>query len=1173
MPVVGESGASAKRPKRRKVKVKAKAKAKGPSTEDMLAALGAHDAEGAPELEVDLEDDDDSEPGAEASDRLIRTLTALSKEPTESVETKRREAMPENEFHVPPVGEVSIEDLMAPLRDEARFSREVKELKALAQREGLPEPAPEAARSREERSLQYQRTSKDAQKWFPQIHRMNRADQVVLDSQPVVLQSTTEIVGNFAPVDDFEKELEAVTRAAGAGEEDLRGAKVLPMNPRIREEQQTRQVARLKALMLREQQTKRRVNKIKSKTYRRIHRKSEAKDREVLLQRLELENPELAQQLKQDYEKKHAERRLLRQRNARKKWASTMQRFAKGDRNAQQEISKQAQKAHDEEQALRRAIAGKDAKDSDSEHVDLSDDEEGDGQQTVAKSTINKAKRLTVEEIRSGDPEIECATGGCIALAVCAYFFGYYVLRSQSSPYRLQLRVFLVAGMLVCTCVVTASAWLFLGGLDSCRAFDTSMMNSQGYTFDHLWAMLCVRYGVNWCLTLIGIFLLLADHPPSTYIRHCIRCCLCLYMSQVVITLGMTWNACTGADVNEDGVRDSILEGSANLQESLAAGMEVSGTLLFFLSGNWFLQIVVKMMRALEAAFGEPLPRFTTIVYLNHFVVAMTIVSAAILRLPLLFLQAGVIVALALIALTALEFLALGVPLRALQGAMCDDDTGAPLEKLKIAKSTLRRFQAAIVLRNLTTVFFLCILAFANGLILNPTLYTLGSYSSLLSAVGNALGLALLTSGSLNIPRSAPKAIASSPGLRDERAQAHLVCTCGRVGKRRGSLREEEEAGPGADPVGQTLSQFSGGRHWIATLGSDTANPACDRCAWDEKVRAIASRRMSVNQLLDFYTQLAGRNQRQRLMPHYDPARSTTHEVVRQAVIPQSRCGDRGKALAEVLASSESRCLPSSSATVRMVTHHWANRFRDLLAAVVADSLGLKRWDSIAEELSSSRQEALKARLHSQGSLHWEYWICAFCINQHASICDVVTGARDTVTGELLPSCDCATPKHLNDSPIQCELNKFDNMMAHLYHCYNHRFLQVVATDKKFDLFSRAWCIAELVQANASRMEQHVILHSYKVLEENSAQLESLRVEDCSASRPEDKAGILNKIGSSSDIADFNRRLQQLLLGSDGLFAGCKDAQALLHDVGAMAARAKASKGSHGDLEEDLVEI
>ncbi|OLQ08226.1 hypothetical protein AK812_SmicGene8308 [Symbiodinium microadriaticum] len=46
----------------------------------------------------------------------------------------------------------------------------------------------------------------------------------------------------------------------------------------------------------------------------------------------------------------------------------------------------------------------------------------------------------------------------------------------------------------------------------------------------------------------------------------------------------------------------------------------------------------------------------------------------------------------------------------------------------------------------------------------------------------------------------------------------------------------------------------------------------------------------------------------------------------------------------------------------------------------------------------------------------------------------------------------------------------------------------------QFNLFSRAWCIAELVQ------------------EENSAQLESLRVEDCSASRPEDKAKFTSEL-------------------------------------------------------------
>eukprot|EP00435_Cladocopium_sp_Y103_P038111 s1918_g10.t1 len=123
--------------------------------------------------------------------------------------------------------------------------------------------------------------------------------EVVLEPQKSIRDSTKEMVSTFDAMDDFEKELQEITQAVGASEEDLKGAKVLPVNPQMREEQQIRQVAKLKALMMREQQTKRRVNKIKSKTYRRIHRKAELRDREAMLQRLEVENPELARQLKQ----------------------------------------------------------------------------------------------------------------------------------------------------------------------------------------------------------------------------------------------------------------------------------------------------------------------------------------------------------------------------------------------------------------------------------------------------------------------------------------------------------------------------------------------------------------------------------------------------------------------------------------------------------------------------------------------------------------------------------------------------------------------------------------------------------------------------------------------------------------------------------------------------------
>ena len=62
------------------------------------------------------------------------------------------------------------------------------------------------------------------------------------------------------------------------------------------------------------------------------------------------------------------------------------------------------------------------------------------------------------------------------------------------------------------------------------------------------------------------------------------------------------------------------------------------------------------------------------------------------------------------------------------------------------------------------------------------------------------------------------------------------------------------------------------------------------------------------------------------------------------------------------------------------------------------------------------------------------------------------------------------------------ELNKFDDMMAYLHRECPH-FLQVVAIDTHFMIFSRAWCVAELVQADASHLEQHMMIHSPGVLE------------------------------------------------------------------------------------------
>lgn len=382
-------------------------------------------AEASDDEEADLlffgQGAEDNEGGSSA--RLIGAISAATSGRSTAVSVARHaeEALPENEFHAGTGGEdISIEDLLAPLQDSTGFGDVKKLLQGVSKKEAMPEPLSEPKQGREERETRYKESSNDIKKFIPQVTRMRKADQVTLgEEQDHRPNTTAALVSNFRPLDDFEKELEEVTKAAGATEEHLKDEKGLPMNSRIRDQQQTQQIARLKSLMLREQQSAKRIKKIKSKAYRRIHRKGEQKEREVLLERLERDNPELAKSLRHDYEKKHAERRMLRQRNARKKWAQTMQRFAKGELSAATEITKQAQDARDEDVSLKRVIQGRDADESDDSEAmdDLGDsDDEGGDKKRLAQRTVDKAKQLTLNELNDLKKDGDLPTTGIFGL-------------------------------------------------------------------------------------------------------------------------------------------------------------------------------------------------------------------------------------------------------------------------------------------------------------------------------------------------------------------------------------------------------------------------------------------------------------------------------------------------------------------------------------------------------------------------------------------------------------------------------------------------------------------------------------------------------------------------------------------------------------------------------------
>mmetsp|Transcript_91912 Transcript_91912/g.231082 ORF Transcript_91912/g.231082 Transcript_91912/m.231082 type:complete len:775 (-) Transcript_91912:52-2376(-) len=323
---------------------------------------------------------------------------------------------------------------------------------------------------------------------------------------------------------------------------------------------------------------------------------------------------------------------------------------------------------------------------------------------------------------------------------------------------------------------------------------------------------------------------------------------------------------------------------------------------------------------------------------------------------------------------------------------------------------------------------------------------------------------------------------------------------------------------------------------------SSLEEPSC----WQQKVEELAHRGFYLEHLLDFCEELLGPSTP---MPGFDPLRSTTCDVVREAVIPLSRHEDGSGGVALATRWNHGEELRAES----MVTHTWSNVFMHLVAALVADAVGEQAsgsYDNFILALTEGRYQELKGMLRPTGALGRVYWVCAFCINQHASICGSPRHFN-SVTGAPYPLCTCAEPKFLNDMPEACEVNKFDAMMAFLRRTQPN-FTHVVAMDMSFELLSRAWCIAEIAEAEKSSIPQNVVMHSERSLIREYHSLKRFDIQKCESSRPEDKEHILGKI---ADIAAFNEHVQAIVFGEHGLLNRWMDGRRRLQTVGRVAAR------------------
>lgn len=311
---------------------------------------------------------------------------------------------------------------------------------------------------------------------------------------------------------------------------------------------------------------------------------------------------------------------------------------------------------------------------------------------------------------------------------------------------------------------------------------------------------------------------------------------------------------------------------------------------------------------------------------------------------------------------------------------------------------------------------------------------------------------------------------------------------CGTAARARAEVRRSRRAAAAAWFA-------TGSRRAGSCTGKGTVEEASE-AAWDLKVQELAGRGVTLSAVLDFYQSLD-----EHMVP-FDSSRHTTREVVQQAVMPLT--APQGCALSDILMQGR-YTLPD-----RTVTHNWDSLFRDLVASICADALGEPEVENVAEMLELN-MALLQRWLAGRGVLGNTYWVSALSVNHHLSLCD--------------DSCPCFLPKARNDTPplladgrsVPCEMNKFSDMLSYLAAgCPG--FAQVVAIDADCKIFTRTWCVAEVVEAHKVGVALLIKMYSSESLAKLQDQARSIRIQDTEATRPEDKEEILSTVGDADNI-------------------------------------------------------
>ncbi|KAI7156187.1 hypothetical protein KC349_g6462 [Hortaea werneckii] len=386
--------------------------------------LGGKDKTGEDE-ESASDEDDDGESGSEASDEDDKEESeegdneermARLRDRIEALDGKQSTSTPS----APSAdgGALSVDDLLADLDPSAQkqYAAALKTKKKSQAPKTLSAPLPKRQQDKINREVASQKAKEQLDRWRDTVINNRRAEFLsfpLQDPNATKPQGQEKFDTQGAPQNDLEANIQRIMEESGmaskpgqqGGEEDEGlgegedgivkaeelGTNKLPVEEVMRRRQELR---RARELLFREEIKAKRINKIKSKAYRRVHRKERERNAEKERALLDPEGLGLAQD---EDEREKMDRRRAEERMSTKhrdsKWAKQLKATNRTvwDEGARDSVHDQARR----QEELRRRIAGQDVDSDEGSDVPSDDDDEDDGSAAGDDAqTLRQLKKL-----------------------------------------------------------------------------------------------------------------------------------------------------------------------------------------------------------------------------------------------------------------------------------------------------------------------------------------------------------------------------------------------------------------------------------------------------------------------------------------------------------------------------------------------------------------------------------------------------------------------------------------------------------------------------------------------------------------------------------------------------------------------------------------------------------